>query len=210
MTDVVSLIGIGVSAFAATNIDDIFVLVMFFSSSYSSSMTFPVRQIVLGQYVGIGLLIAISALGSLIALVVPPYVIGLLGIVPIAIGVKRLVQIIKKEDKTFPPSVHAAERGNNRSGKWHLPFLAVAAVTFSNGGDNIGVYTPMFAQYNSPGQVTTLIVVFLVMTAVWCTGSILSCKSPIGRFESAPHRTYSDAICAHRAWSIHHSTSVTH
>ena len=64
MTDVVSLIGIGVSAFAATNIDDIFVLVMFFSSSYSSSMTFPVRQIVLGQYVGIGLLIAISALGS--------------------------------------------------------------------------------------------------------------------------------------------------
>ena len=130
-------------------------------------MTFPVRQIVLGQYVGIGLLIAISALGSLIALVVPPYVIGLLGIVPIAIGVKRLVQIIKKEDRPFPPSVHATERGNNRSGKWHLPFLAVVAVTFSNGGDNIGVYTPMFAQYNSPGQVTTLIVVFLVMTAVW-------------------------------------------
>ena len=41
-------------------------------------------------------------------------------------------------------------------------------MTFSNGGDNIGVYTPMFAQYNSAGQVTTLIVVFMAMTAVWC------------------------------------------
>jgi hypothetical protein len=49
-------------------------LMMFFSSSYSSSMAFPVRQIVLGQYIGIGLLIAISALGSLISLVVPPYI----------------------------------------------------------------------------------------------------------------------------------------
>lgn len=167
MTDFASLIGIGVSAFAATNIDDIFVLMMFFSSSYSSSMAFPVRQIVLGQYMGIGLLITISALGSLISLVVPPYIIGLLGIVPIAIGAKRLVQIIKKEDKISPP-IHAPKGSNSRRNKQYLPFLAVAAVTFSNGGDNIGVYTPMFAQYNSAGQVTTLIVVFMAMTAVWC------------------------------------------
>ncbi len=48
-----SLIAIGISAFVATNIDDIFVLMMFFSSSCSSSMTFPTRQIVLGQYIGI-------------------------------------------------------------------------------------------------------------------------------------------------------------
>lgn len=159
-----SLIGIGVSAFVATNIDDIFVLMLFFSSSYSASMTFPARQIVLGQYMGIGLLIAISTLGSLIALVVPPYIIGLLGIVPIAIGARRLVQIIKKEVKVSAHMVQAP-KGNKRQ---YLPFLTVAAVTFSNGGDNIGVYTPMFAQYNSTGQVTILIVVFMAMTAVWC------------------------------------------
>ncbi|MGB7665178.1 MAG: hypothetical protein WBL67_20780 [Nitrososphaeraceae archaeon] len=71
-----------------------FVLIMFFSSSYST-MHFPSRPVVLGQYMGIGLLIAISALCSLIPLVVPPYVIGLLAIGPIAIGSKRLVQTIK-------------------------------------------------------------------------------------------------------------------
>ncbi len=176
-----SLIAIGVSAFVATNIDDIFVLMMFFSSSYSSSMAFPVRQIVLGQYIGIGLLIAISALGSLISLVVPPYIIGLLGIVPIAIGTRRLVQIIIKGDKTStPPSMDAAKESNNRKrNKKYLPFLAVAAVTFSNGGDNIGVYTPMFAQYNSVSQVTTLIVVFMLMTAVWCIAAYYLVNHPL-------------------------------
>jgi cadmium resistance protein CadD (predicted permease) len=176
----VSIIAIGVSAFIATNIDDIFVLMMFFSSSHSSSMAFPVRQIVLGQYMGIGLLITISALGSLISLVVPPYIIGLLGIVPIAVGAKRLIQIIIKGDKlTAPHSMDAAKESNSRRrNKQYLPFLAVAAVTFSNGGDNIGVYTPMFAQYNSVSQVTTLIVVFIAMTAVWCIAAYYLVNHP--------------------------------
>lgn len=91
MIDILGLVAIGVIAFVATNIDDIFVLMMFFSS-----LTFPVRQVVLGQYIGIGLLITISALGSLIALVVPTYIIGLMGIIPIAIGIKNLVEIRKK------------------------------------------------------------------------------------------------------------------
>jgi hypothetical protein len=73
MIAIVSLIAIGVSAFTATNIDDIFVLVMSLSS-----LNFPVRQVILGQYVGIDLLVAISALGSLISLVIPTYIIGLL------------------------------------------------------------------------------------------------------------------------------------
>jgi cadmium resistance protein CadD (predicted permease) len=93
MIDIVSLMAIGVSAFATTNIDDIFVLMMFFSS-----LTFPVRQVILGQYIGIGLLVAISALRSFISLVVPTYIIGLLGIAPIVIGVKKLVTLRKKNE----------------------------------------------------------------------------------------------------------------
>ncbi|HEY6950291.1 MAG TPA: hypothetical protein VI146_06745 [Nitrososphaeraceae archaeon] len=73
--DLAGLITIGVSAFIATNIDDIFVLMMFFSF-----LTFPIRQVILGQFVGIGLLVAIRVFGSFIFLVVPIYVIGLLGI----------------------------------------------------------------------------------------------------------------------------------
>jgi cadmium resistance protein CadD (predicted permease) len=52
-----------------------------------------------------------------------------------------------------------------------LSFLSVATVTFSNGGDNIGIYTPLFASNNTIDQTVILIVIFTIMTAVWCSVS---------------------------------------
>jgi cadmium resistance protein CadD (predicted permease) len=49
MIDILGLVSIGIAAFAATNIDAILVLMMFLSS-----FAFPVRQVILGQYIGIG------------------------------------------------------------------------------------------------------------------------------------------------------------
>jgi cadmium resistance protein CadD (predicted permease) len=169
MTDIPGLIAIGVAAFAATNIDDIFVLLMFFSFS---SMTFPVKQVVLGQYIGIGLLVAISALGSFISLAVPTYIIALLGIVPIVIGVKKLVVFRKKNKPNSKQAVQNKKKNN-------LVFVAVAAVTFSNGGDNIGVYTPLFAKYNSVSQITALVTIFMAMTAVWCIAAYYLVNHPL-------------------------------
>ena len=45
--------------------------------------------------------------------------------------------------------------------------LAVAGVAFANGGDNIGVYVPVFTTPNTAGLVTYC-AVFLVMVGVWC------------------------------------------
>jgi cadmium resistance protein CadD (predicted permease) len=156
MTDFFALIGIGISSFIATNIDNIFVLMLFFSTS-----NFRKSQIVIGQYLGIGLLVVIGMLGSLIALVVPHYIIGLLGLVPISIGIIKLVQLRKnnnfESEETIPVS------------RWtHLPMLTVAAVTFSNGGDNIGIYTPLFAKYSSAGEVIFISIIFMIMTGFWC------------------------------------------
>ena len=171
MTDIPGLIAIGVAAFAATNIDDIFVLMMFFSP-YSSSMTFPVKQVVLGQYIGIGLLVAISALGSFISMAVPTYVIALLGIVPIVIGVKKLIMFRKKNESNSKQAVQNKKKNN-------LVFAAVAAMTFSSGGDNIGVYTPLFAKYNSLSQITALATIFMAMTAVWCIAAYYLVNHPL-------------------------------
>jgi cadmium resistance protein CadD (predicted permease) len=152
---IISLIGIGASAFAATNIDDIVVLMVFFSSA-----TFHARNIVIGQYLGIGSLIAISAFGSLLALVVPTYIIGLMGLVPIIIGVKKLYEMrsnkdrIKEEEdeKELSKKKKLLQEQEKKIGIRHHPhlsFLTVAAVTISNGGDNIGIYAPLFASYSS-------------------------------------------------------------
>ena len=45
--------------------------------------------------------------------------------------------------------------------------LQVAAVTFANGGDNIGVYVPVFAVAGAGGMVG-YVVVFLIGVGLWC------------------------------------------
>lgn len=149
-----SLLGIGVAAFVATNIDDIFVLMIFFANRH-----FQTRKVVLGQYLGIVILTAVSAVGSFLAFVVPPFIIGLMGFVPITIGIINLVRLNRGEE--VPQKVTKTKNGS------YLSFLTVAAVTVSNGGDNIGVYTALFAKYNSVNDVFMVVTTFMAMTAVW-------------------------------------------
>ena len=139
---------------------------------FFSSLAYSIRQIVLGQYIGIGLLIAISGIGSLIAFVVPTCVIGLMGIVPIAIGIKHLVEVRRKDN----PSRQVVQDKMNKS---YLSFLSVAAVTFSNGGDNIGVYIPLFSKYNTISEIFALTTVFIAMTAVWCIAAYYFVNHPL-------------------------------
>jgi cadmium resistance protein CadD (predicted permease) len=54
-----------------------------------------------------------------------------------------------------------------RRKKIKLPFLTVAAVTFS-GGEEIGIYTTLFATNNEVAAIITLISVVMVLTAFWC------------------------------------------
>jgi cadmium resistance protein CadD (predicted permease) len=155
------LLVLGISAFVSTNIDDIFLLIVFFSNS----LKFSKYQVVIGQYIGIGLLIAISITASFISLVIPSFLIGFLGLLPITIGIIKLTVYYKKKKETDPNSTKYKFTKTSSA----LSFLNVAAVTFSNGGDNIGIYTPLFASNNIIGQIVILVVLFLIMTAVWCS-----------------------------------------
>jgi cadmium resistance protein CadD (predicted permease) len=159
--DFISLIGIGATSFAATNIDDLFILMAFFANPRS----FPTLHIVLGQYVGMGALLAIGIVGSLIALVVPNNLIGLIGIFPIAIGIKELLELRKNDDEEEPVTT---KQPSQRS-KWiaYLPFLTVAAVTFS-GGEEIGIYASVFAINNETSEIVVIILVVMGLTGVWC------------------------------------------
>jgi cadmium resistance protein CadD (predicted permease) len=70
--DIIKVIGVGIGAFVATNIDDLFILMVFFGKR-----KFPTSQIIIGQYVGMGLLLGVSIFASLIALVIPHHTISL-------------------------------------------------------------------------------------------------------------------------------------
>lgn len=151
------LLGLGIATFVATNIDDLFILMAFFANR-----RFPISQVVLGQYMGMGSLIAVSMLASLIALVVPNNLIGLIGIFPIAIGIKELLELLKNGNNE-----ESAKQLSRSRLIAYLPFLTVAAVTFS-GGEEIGVYTSVFATNNEVSEIIIIVLVVMILTGLWC------------------------------------------
>jgi cadmium resistance protein CadD (predicted permease) len=152
MDSLVKLVGLAVVVFASTNIDDVFVLVGFFADK-----NFRAHDVVIGQYAGITALYMIATIAGLISLVIPPAYIGLLGLVPTAIGIKRLYDLFRKQ-KTKSPVIGTRGRGRR---------LSVAAVTIANGGDNIAVYTALFATC-AGFDVAIIGIVFAAMTGLWC------------------------------------------
>jgi cadmium resistance protein CadD (predicted permease) len=79
--------------------------------------------------------------------------------VPIAIGALKLREWRRGE----PVAGDDGTAIRRASGQ----VLAVSAVTIANGGDNIGIYTPVFA-VRAADEVALFGVVFAVMTALWC------------------------------------------
>jgi cadmium resistance protein CadD (predicted permease) len=97
MTWLISEIILGFTAFASTNIDDLFVLMLFFSQV---DKNFRARHIIIGQYIGIGVLIVLGLIGSLSTSLFPRSFIGLMGVFPIVMGIIKLTkkQQITSED----------------------------------------------------------------------------------------------------------------
>jgi cadmium resistance protein CadD (predicted permease) len=142
--------------FAGTNVDDIIVLTVLFLSARATGRPRP-WQIWAGQYAGITVLVLVSALAALGLTVVPDRWVPLLGLVPIALGVRGLIAAVRRRDDGDEPVV----AGNA---------VAVAGVTIANGADNIAVYTPLFRTLGPADSVVT-VVVFAVLVALWCAAA---------------------------------------
>jgi len=169
----------GITSFAATNIDDIVILMLFFAQVNAS---FRPRQIVVGQYLGFSVLIIASLPGFFGGLIVPRAWIGLLGLVPIAIGVSRLVNREKDEEVQAVSDELNRSRGNNSLGSTLTSLISpqtlnVAAVTFANGGDNIGIYVPLFAS-STLASLLVILGIFFLLIGVWCYIAYLLARQP--------------------------------
>src|SRR5688572_3031895 len=147
----------GIVAFVSTNIDDIVLLMLWFSQTGGA---FRRRHVVAGQYLGFGVLLVASLLGYLGALVVPREWLGLLGFAPIALGIRRLLALRhadgepaqeQRPPEVTPPGGLAGLLGPQAGG--------VAAVTVANGGDNIAIYVPLLATQR-PVAVAIILAVF--------------------------------------------------
>lgn len=162
----------GITSFIATNIDDIFILMLFFSQANHKSYT---RQIIIGQYLGFTLLILLSLPGLFGGLFIPKAWIGLLGLLPIFIGIKELLEKDKYE-------IQLITTNSNQSQSLLTKLLSketysVTAVTVANGGDNIGIYVPLFAS-GTLVQFGIILAIFYLMLGVLCYVAFVLTRQP--------------------------------
>ncbi|MBD0387493.1 MAG: cadmium resistance transporter [Nostoc sp. C3-bin3] len=163
MSELLTTLLVGISAFIATNIDDIVILLLLFSQINSS---FRCRHIIAGQYLGFTLLVLASLPGLFGGLIIPANWIGLLGLIPIAMGISSLIN--QEEDEIQEVAVETTEYPEtNTASIFNVQTYSVAVITIANGSDNISVYIPLFASSNLNNFVI-IIISFFILIAVWC------------------------------------------
>ena len=147
-----------IGLFLATNIDDIIVLSLFFARGAGQRGT--TVRILVGQYVGFAGILGAAVLVSLGAgAFLPPEVIPYFGLIPLGLGLWAAWQAWHRRHDDDDDDDESKIEGKK------VAVLAVAGVTFANGGDNIGVYVPVFLSVG-PAAVVAYCVVFLVFVAV--------------------------------------------
>ncbi|MCW5314897.1 transporter [Nostoc sp. KVJ3] len=163
MNELITAITTGAIAFIATNIDDIVILLLFFSQINASLRT---RHIVIGQFLGFTVLLILSLPGLFGGLVLSKNWIGLLGLLPISIGISSLVNQEEDSSKEVVAETEETEASIITS-FFSSQVYSVAAVTIANGSDNISVYVPLFASSNLENFVV-IIGLFFILLGIWC------------------------------------------
>lgn len=119
-----TLLAASLVTFAVTNVDDICLLILLFGRRI------PGQLIVAGQYIGFSAIILMSMMVVLLALAIPQGWSRILGVLPLALGVRELyIRTVRKK-----PTSQARSYG----------VASIALITLSNGADNVGVYVPFF------------------------------------------------------------------
>ena len=151
LTSVLQAIGL----FAATNIDDIIVLSLFFARGAGQRGT--TARILAGQYLGFaGILVAAILVTTGAGAFLPPAAIPYFGLIPLGLGLWAAWEAWRGDGDVDDEAKVAGKK---------VGVGAVAGVTFANGGDNIGVYTPVFLSVE-PLAVVAYCVIFLALVAI--------------------------------------------
>lgn len=157
MAHLAGLVVTAVGAFIGTNIDDFAVLLLLIVGIPLDKIRR--WQIIAGQYLGFCALLLISACGALALHTVSENWVGLLGIVPLMLGIRGFIQAARNVQAEAKTPIIASS------------VTKVAVVTVANGGDNISVYILLFRQLNVSGIAVTMLV-FLILLGGLCMAAL--------------------------------------
>jgi cadmium resistance protein CadD (predicted permease) len=151
---VITVVAVAVVTFVVTNLDDLVVL-----TAFCSHERYRLREVLLGQYLGFGTLVAASLIaGAAVASLLEDHV-RWLGLLPVGVGLLWYANARRGAGGPASNELPIGERPRSRIG-------VVAGIGIADGGDNVGVYVPLFA---AVGTVEAAVVVrtFLVTAGVW-------------------------------------------
>ncbi len=147
------LILTAVTAYISTNLDDLFLLIFCYARAVRKREKFAIAC---GRYLALCVIFAASLAVASGLKILPQKYLGLLGIVPILLGIRARLLSRRDTGNHQPESIGIG-----------AGILTTAILSISNSADNIGVYVPLFVGYGI-GELVVWGVVFGVMTALWC------------------------------------------
>jgi cadmium resistance protein CadD (predicted permease) len=161
-------LGIATAAFVGTNVDNTVVT----AALVAGAPLDRAHRIAAGQVVGFVTLVCIAGATAALLFEFSPAAVGLLGFVPLAIGVRGLIGLLggggtgEGRTRSRWRRRPATERAVGRS------LTATALVTLAAGGDNLAVYIPLFRQ-GGTGNLAAIALVF-VAGEVGVTAAVLA------------------------------------
>lgn len=143
---------VAVAAFASTNVDNLLLC----AAQQAAARPDRVRRIVYGQLTGVFMVAMVATAVAVVLFDVPDRAIGLLGLVPIAYGLRDLVALRDPERRAGRITTSAAGG-----------FFTAWAVSLGASGDNLAVYIPTLRHVGAAGKAVTF--------AVFAVGGVLLC-----------------------------------
>lgn len=153
LTSVLSAMVLGVAAFLATSGDNLVILLGLYGGR-----AYRDREVAVGYVVAIAIVVAVGRLLAAFAHRAPPGVLGYLGIVPLALGVRQLILLATRRapldgQRYRPPA--------SMSG-----VAAVAAMTLGSSADSLATFAAVLSDTRPPLGLVVL------ATAVACASGL--------------------------------------
>lgn len=162
-------------AYASTNVDGYAVLLGFFSNGrYRATETSA------GQFASVAVQVAISAAIAQSGWVVQAPFIGLVGVVPLIAGLKRIAEMRRRDAPQIDSAAQRTDAARGALGR----VATVAAVATSSAIDNVLVYASLFVG-RTGSEISLMSCIFVLLTAGLC---LCACATAGSRTPVAPLR----------------------
>jgi cadmium resistance protein CadD (predicted permease) len=162
LTETASSLALGITGVVGTNLENVVVAVAMFCRQTSN----PVLAI--GFFAGLSAMLVFSWLSGSAMGMLPTQYLGLLGLVPIALGIRELL-------RTHDGQPEKAIVENQQTAVKSTAVLALLMV--ANGADTIAVFAPLIAESEATDRVV-ITVAYLLASALLAWISVQVCTHP--------------------------------